>query len=99
MVRSLLPDDPFFFSNLRYFQYIFVNMFTGEAHYTRDATWEGTHSMQVLLLRTFHTCIKLRVAQSQSRERRCGLSRRSGQSLQTQRPNFWNAQSWSPFSG
>jgi hypothetical protein len=95
-VIPVLLENPF--SKLSYFKYIFVNMFTGEPQIVMPPGRE-TYATQVLSLRTSLTYIKLRAAQSRSRERRCGLSRRSGQNLQTQRPNSWNARSWSPFSG
>lgn len=43
MVRSSSRSAPTirFFLKSSYYQYIFVNMFTGEAHYTRGAIWEG----------------------------------------------------------
>ncbi len=42
MVCSFSRSTPMIrFLKSSYYQYIFVNMFTGEPHYPRGATWEG----------------------------------------------------------
>lgn len=51
-VLPLSPDDQFFLK-LSYLQYIFVNMFTGEAHCTRDAIWEGNLRYAGLVVENF----------------------------------------------